>query len=271
MYRSRVRRATQGDQKAQRQNRTHRFSPIDRRACLGKAQVAPSQQNSGFTISHIGGITGAGCLLHYGEAILRPGPAPARNLPARRPRSGGALLNGREVHWAGALRRGGQSIRISSPGAELEVPHGGAGLARLWHNAEIPRCPLSRRYQGHSGRQTASPDFMSRRPRKRLLLSIDHFFKQLIAVCPSLTSFDLATRSPKIIWYGRDRHRARNMPRFRAPAGKSATPCRRALRSGQSRAPFSCRHSDPPRLQGRVLRQAVFPKVPCDRPTFAAT
>ena len=26
-----------------------------------------------------------------------------------------------------------------------------------WPNPEVPGCPLSRRYQGHSGRQTASP------------------------------------------------------------------------------------------------------------------
>jgi len=32
------------------------------------------------------------------------------------------------------------------------------GAVHTWHNAEVPRCPLSRRYQGHSGRQTASPD-----------------------------------------------------------------------------------------------------------------
>jgi len=45
MHRSRVRRATQGDQKAQGQNRTHRFfSNRPRCACLGKAQAAPSQQ-----------------------------------------------------------------------------------------------------------------------------------------------------------------------------------------------------------------------------------
>jgi len=44
-----------------------------------------------------------------------------------------------------------------------------------------------------------------RRPRLggRLPLSIDHFFKQLVALCHSFTSFVLATRSPKIIWYGR--------------------------------------------------------------------
>ncbi len=45
MHRSRVRRATQGDQKAQGQNRTHRFfSNRHRCAYLGKAQAAPSQQ-----------------------------------------------------------------------------------------------------------------------------------------------------------------------------------------------------------------------------------
>jgi hypothetical protein len=45
MHRSRVCRATQGDQKAQGQNRTHRFfSSRPRSACLGKAQAAPSQQ-----------------------------------------------------------------------------------------------------------------------------------------------------------------------------------------------------------------------------------
>src|SRR5450432_1170204 len=45
MHRSRVRRATQGDQKAQGQNRTHHFfSSRPRCACLGKAQAAPSQQ-----------------------------------------------------------------------------------------------------------------------------------------------------------------------------------------------------------------------------------
>ena len=45
MHRSRVRRATQGDQKAQGQNRTHRFfSNRPRCPCLGKAQAAPSQQ-----------------------------------------------------------------------------------------------------------------------------------------------------------------------------------------------------------------------------------
>jgi hypothetical protein len=45
MHRSRVRRVTQGDQKAQGQNRTHRFfSSQPRCACLGKAQAAPSQQ-----------------------------------------------------------------------------------------------------------------------------------------------------------------------------------------------------------------------------------
>jgi hypothetical protein len=42
MHRSRVRRATQGDQKAQGQNRTHRF--FSNRPRLGKAQAAPSQQ-----------------------------------------------------------------------------------------------------------------------------------------------------------------------------------------------------------------------------------
>jgi hypothetical protein len=45
MHRSRVRRATQGDQKAQGQNRTHRFfSNRPRCTCLGKAQVASSKQ-----------------------------------------------------------------------------------------------------------------------------------------------------------------------------------------------------------------------------------
>jgi hypothetical protein len=44
-HRSRARRATQGDQKAQGQNRTHRFFSNRRRsACLRKAQAAPSQQ-----------------------------------------------------------------------------------------------------------------------------------------------------------------------------------------------------------------------------------
>ena len=42
----------------------------------------------------------------------------------------------------------------------------------LWYNAEIPRCPLSRRYQGHSGRQTASPDFMSSTRPRRVPVSV---------------------------------------------------------------------------------------------------
>jgi hypothetical protein len=37
------------------------------------------------------------------------------------------------------------------------------------------------------------------------------------------------------------------------------------------RPPFSRRHHVPGNLQGRVLRGAVFLKVLCDRPTFAAT
>ena len=68
MHPSRVRRATQGDQKAQGQNRTHRFfSNRPRCTYLGKAQAAPSQQIAASRL-----VTSVAS----GEAEREPWPCP---------------------------------------------------------------------------------------------------------------------------------------------------------------------------------------------------
>jgi hypothetical protein len=48
------------------------FSPIGRRTSLRKVQVAPVPTNGGFTIGHICGITGGGCLVlvHHGDDAI---------------------------------------------------------------------------------------------------------------------------------------------------------------------------------------------------------
>ena len=48
-------------------------------------------------------------------------------------------------------------------------------------------------------------------------------------------------------------------------------PCGPALRSGAGRPPISRLHYNSGNLQGAVLSRVMFPKAPCDRPTFAAT
>jgi hypothetical protein len=47
---------------------------------------------------------------------------------------------------------------IGSAVSPAAASYRASGLV-LWHNAEVPGCPLSRRYQGHSGRQNGVPDY----------------------------------------------------------------------------------------------------------------
>ena len=58
---------------------------------------------------------------------------------------------------------------------------------------------------------------------------------------------------------------------LRARWRRSAPPCGLALHSGAGRPPISRLHYNSGNLQGAGPSRAMFPKVPCDRPTFAAT
>jgi hypothetical protein len=83
IHRSRVGRATQGDQKAQGQNRTHRFFS-NRPAAPAYVGLGPRRPISGgFTISHIGGITGRCAIPHEMKALQRTVPDEALGIVMR--------------------------------------------------------------------------------------------------------------------------------------------------------------------------------------------